>query len=103
MTEVCSRYGGLDFFNEYVTDISKYWRYVVIESPVYYISYAVSGISAMTLYSQACNDYQGAIEIYRQLTEEIADPHSFLETLQQAGLATPFEEAAYIEISELLK
>ena len=103
MTEICSRYGGEEFLKEYATDISAYWKFVVIESPVYYISYAVSGISAMTLYSVAMEDYSKALEIYRGLTKELETPEAFLGSLEQAGLTTPFEKEAYLAISALFK
>ncbi len=103
MSDLCTYYGGEEFLDEYMVDISEYWKYVVIESPVYYISYAVSGIASMTLYGLAIENYETALQIYGMLIEDLADPEAFLGTLNYAGLATPFDQASYLLIAELLK
>ena len=99
MAEICTRYGGEAFIKEYITDISSYWKYVVIESPVYYISYAVSGISAMSLYSQAASNYNAALETYQMFTAGELIEDAFLENLKKAGVPSPFEEKAYMDIT----
>lgn len=103
MDEICTRYGGKAFIEEYITDISDYWKFVVIESPVYYISYAVSAISSLTLYSMAAEDYTKALSVYNDLTAGELIQDAFLENLQKAGLATPFEESVYVSISQLIQ
>ena len=103
MDEICTRYGGKQFIEEYVTDISTYWKFVVIESPVYYISYGVSAISSLTLFSEATKDYAKALSIYEELSAGELIPDAFLENLKQAGLATPFDENVYIAISQLIQ
>lgn len=103
MAEVCARYGGEEFLSNYVTDMSLYWKYVVIESPVYYISYSISAISALTLYSEAIKDYEGALEIYQSLAAGELIEDAFLANLEQAGLASPFDEKVYQAISKLIQ
>lgn len=103
INEICNRYGGKDFIEEYITDISTYWKFVVIESPVYYISYSVSAISALALYSEATKNYAKAFDIYEALSAGELIPDAFLENLKKAGLATPFDESVYIAISQLIK
>ena len=103
MREICARYGGEDFVEEYIADASSYWKLVVIESPVYYISYAVSAISSLTLYSVAREDYQQALQIYESLIAKDLIEDAFLENLKKAGLASPFEEGVYVLISKLIQ
>ena len=99
MAEICVRYGGKSFIEEYMTDVSSYWKYVVIESPVYYISYAVSGISAMSFYGQVASNYNAALEIYQAFTAGELIEDAFLENLKNAGVSSPFEEKAYTDIA----
>lgn len=99
MAEICVRYGGKSFIEEYMTDVSSYWKYVVIESPVYYISYAVSGISAMSFYGQVASNYNAALETYQAFTAGELVEDAFLENLKNAGVSSPFEEKAYTDIA----
>ncbi len=92
---------------------SAYWRYVVIEAPCYYISYAMSAIPCLELLSVA--DTQGfdeAKDIYLKFfTFTDVDEHvevdsvgdkivkiSFADTLEYAGLHSVFEEEIYTNI-----
>ena len=95
MAEVCENYGGMDFLEENVTDIQTYWRMVVVEQPVYYISYGVSAIAAMNLYTEAAEDFYTAVDIYRGLIEEVDLDSGFLGNLESAGLNGPFDEEVY--------
>lgn len=94
MEQVCQRYGGLEYISYWVTDIQSYWRYVVMESPVYYISYGVSAIAAMNLYTIYQEDPDRAVEAYRAVTES-QEELGFLETIEAAGLPGPFDESVY--------
>ena len=100
MESVCENYGGIDFVSVSATDIQSYWRMVVVEQPVYYISYAVSALAAMDLYTVACEDYDLAIEKYRMLNEEADPEKGFLGNITAAGIAGPFEEDIYKALYE---
>ena len=97
MEKVCEKYGGIDFINENVTNMYEYWRLVVIESPVYYVSYATSQMAALNIYAVAKNDYEGAKDIYREIIEvsEEEMDESFLAMLDRVGLSNPFDEEAF--------
>lgn len=95
MAEVCENYGGLSFLESNIVDIQNYWRMVVVEQPVYYISYGVSAIAAMNLYTEAMDDFDNAVEIYRGLIEEVDLEKGFLGNLELAGLDGPFNEEVY--------
>ena len=70
----------------------EYWRYVTISSPCYYVSYAVSAISVLQLYTMANNDFDAAKEAYLKLFsyvdeyEKGADYMTMEEVFEYAGL-----------------
>lgn len=101
MDQVVDRYGGRAFLTENIGDPFQYWRFVTIESPVYYVSYAVSGIAAIELYAVANEDYDAAMIAYRTLVEEATPSDGFLAALQKAGLGSPFESATVEKIRAL--
>lgn len=101
MDDVCQSYGGNDYLSYYLTDVQTYWRMVVLEHPVYYISYAVSLIPCIDLYFTACDDWDQALEIYLGLTRDLEEDTTFLDALQAAGLASPFDENVYMAIGGL--
>ncbi|MBQ9131466.1 MAG: hypothetical protein IJX62_03220 [Clostridia bacterium] len=101
MTQICARYGGVDFVEKWITDMKSYWRNVVIESPGYYISYATSGLAALGLYATADADYARGVGAYGILMEQAARDASLTDSLKAAGLSTPFEEALYKKIINL--
>jgi oligoendopeptidase F len=97
MDRISKTYGN-GMFNNFV-DINNYWRMVVVESPVYYISYAVSGVMALDLYSIAKTDYAAAVEQYRALVEEVTGDDTLQSFLEIAGLGSPFDEETYKRIA----
>ena len=91
---------ALDYFpdgdvKERLTDMNAYWRLVVVEQPVYYISYGVSAIAAMNLYTEALVDFENAVNIYCSLVENVDLESGFLGNISAAGLNGPFDEAFY--------
>ena len=95
MRDVCLAYGGIDFVEEYVTDIQYYWRIVAVESPVYYVSYATSGVVALEFYLNAQSDFAAAVEAYAALTERGDHTVAFCEAIGEAGLLGAFCEETY--------
>ena len=89
---------------------SAYWRYVVIEAPCYYISYAMSALPCVELYSVAeTQGFDAAKEIYLKLFTFTDDPANvevdeygdktisigYGETLEYVGLHSIFDENMY--------
>lgn len=101
MTEAVKPYGGINFFNDNITDMQAYWKMVVVESPAYYVSYAVSSMAAMNLFPIAREDAQKAMEIYRGLVELEDYDDGFLAIIAEAGLPGPFKEDVYEYIYEM--
>lgn len=95
METVCADFGGMEYLNAYISDVQQYWKQVVLESPVYYMSYGVSMVAAMNLYTIALDDPDKAMEIYVLLNEKADCEQGFLANIEQAGLPGPFDENVY--------
>lgn len=100
MEEVCVKYGGTEYIASYITDIQGYWRMVVLQNPVYYISYAVSAVSAMSIYTLYQQDPDLAVNAYRTITERDWEEDGFLVALEEAGLPNPFAESVYQKLGK---
>lgn len=102
MDSVCSQYFTPEYCAQNITDVNAYWRLVVVEQPVYYISYAVSSVAAMDLYTVARTDFQRAANIYQKLCEDPVLEEGFLANIVAAGLSTPFDESFYKAFAALI-
>ncbi len=104
---IMTSYGIGDVLN------SNYWRYVVIEAPCYYISYAMSAIPCLELLSVADTEgFDAAKDIYLNFftftddeanveIDEMGDKTvkiGFVETLEYAGLHSIFDSEIYTRI-----
>ncbi len=98
MAEVAQAYGGIQFFNDNITDLQSYWKMVVVESPVYYISYAVSSMAALNIYTLATENREEATNVYCRLAENDDYEDGFLAIINDAGLPGPFREDVYEDI-----
>lgn len=93
-----------------------YWRYVVIEAPCYYISYAMSQIPVLTLYAKYEDEgYEAAVDSYLKLFNftdlpEMAHRNEegdlecdvdYIDVLKYAGLTDAFTEETYKNIAEM--
>ena len=104
MAKICEKYGGVDYLKKNVVDINEYWRLTATNSPVYYISYAVSITEALNIFTIAEQDEAKAREVYRILIEEVEENDGFLEAIGKADLASPFEEKTFEDVlATLLK
>lgn len=99
--EVCQAYGGADFVNNYLTDFQSYWRLVVMERPVYYVSYAMSDVAALNLYTIASQDTEKAYEIYGHLLKDVDSDLGFQENLKEVGLSGPFDSEVYEAVAKM--
>ena len=101
MAEVCVSYGGIDYVNSNFANINNYWRRVVVEQPVYYLSYATSSIASIGLYVWATDDRAEARKAYTKLVE-LPSSDGFTASLEQAGYLNPFEQSTITKISNYL-
>lgn len=100
MSEVCEKYGGKDYVDTVFTDINKYWRNVVVEQPVYYISYATSGLASVNLYVLACQNRSEARNAYQKLITQSDTSLGFVTTLETAGFVNPFTSRAFDSLTD---
>lgn len=100
MSGVVNQYFDSSYMSS-IANISMYWRQVVVDQPVYYISYGVSSIAAMDLYTLAVEDFDAALVAYQKLCEEPQEG-GFLANITAAGLSGPFDEEFYQELAELI-
>ncbi|MGN0813748.1 MAG: hypothetical protein ACI4MH_00775 [Candidatus Coproplasma sp.] len=66
--------------------------------PCYYVSYALSGVSALDLFATATRDYKSAQECYRILQGDAAKTDGFRSALALSGIGSPFDESTYLNI-----
>jgi len=102
MYDIVLRYAVDDPYDIIPEGMLWLWKNIGIESPVYYLSYAVSATAALNLYSQSVGDYEGAVEAYRKLQEEVTYETGFKGALENAGITSVFEEQAYINLLGVL-
>ena len=85
---------------------NEYWRFgMTISSPCYYISYAISGINALQIYSKIfLEGFDAAKDSYLKLvTYTDVDPDMTVEeVLAYAGLLSYNDEEVYKNINKLL-
>lgn len=108
---ILSGYGLYGIFD------NNYWRYVVVDSPCYYISYAMSALPAMGIYATAMKSgYQTARNCYFKLytfSEQPSLAHTdeqgnkivdatYAEILHFAGLYGAFDTELYRLLDEQL-
>ena len=102
MADVKTRYGGETWLDIYLTDVDRYWRHVTVEQSVYYVSYAISMLAAVQIYTVAeKQSYEVAMELYLSLIDPVS--YSFMDCLAEAGLKMPMDEALYLELNEMMK
>ena len=107
-TEILSLYGV-------GSNSSNYWRSVAIRSSGYYISYAMSALPCVELFSVAeAEGFDAAKDIYFKFFYFTDDPNNYVldsdgdkiatltfgETLNYVGLHSVFDEAMYTYISD---
>jgi oligoendopeptidase F len=101
MKEVCEQYGGFDFIKNNFGDMNEYWRMVAPTSAVYYVSYSMSAMAALSLLVTAEEDEAAAREMYRIIVEDVEEDATFMEAITMAGLLSPFEEEVFKKVVQI--
>jgi hypothetical protein len=92
ITETLASYGE-QVISEF--NLEKYVRYVAVDNPVYYLSYATSGITSLENYIDAKESSSEARNEYVSFIDSSIDPKRIAE-----GLRSPFNENTYKRFSE---
>ena len=72
------------------------------QSPLYYISYAVSAVPALEIWRVAREDFEVGKELYLSLYARDHD-EDFLEVLEDLGFADPFDEETILDLADALE
>ena len=81
-------------------NIEAYIKGVLIEHPMYYISYSTSICSSLDLFEVSLHSYNDAKEKYLYI-QNYDNYQGYVNTLTNAGLKNPFTEEFFIELSDL--
>ena len=106
--EVGNYFGGYEkimrsvYGDQYGSQID-YWKRVALSNPGYYISYAMSNIPSLELYSIAKDNYVKAITSYSAiyLPDKKYSQADFIKVIEASGLYSPFSKDAYTLICKL--
>lgn len=102
--EVCDEYGGYSIFDGYYgmsdrdsfgAGMHYYWRAVVLENPVYYVSYAVSNISAFDIFLKERAVAGEGRAAYKNIVENYDFTKGYKENFTGFGIDTCFDEDLY--------
>lgn len=93
--EICEEYGK-SYPNDITSD--RTWINVAhtFSSPMYYISYATSALSALDIYTMVIEDPEKALDEYMKLTAYHDVNVGYLEVLGKAGFGN-FTDESYVE------
>jgi oligoendopeptidase F len=84
-------------------DLNEYWKSVAVSSAVYYISYSVSAVAALNIYSMVLEDEEAAYAAYQALVETPGiEEMGYVEALTAAGIASPFDESSHKKVAKLI-
>lgn len=96
---IFNEYGGYENYKGlFDMDPKDYWKYVALENAGYYISYAVSLIPSISLYSIANEDLDKGIDSYLDICKYSFADKDYLTALSDAGLYNPFSEESFVQI-----
>ena len=78
------------------------WQYINhnFEAPMYYLSYAASGIVALQIWAQGQNDFKGAVKTWEAIQNAGPYDYGYFEVLDSLDLRTFDDTAAVTEILE---
>lgn len=90
---------GLPYFNT-----GRRWQMKahIFETPFYYIDYCVAQMTAFQFLALMREDYDAAFEKYLQFLK-IGGTKTFLETVEEVGLISPFEEEAFKKVTDTVR
>lgn len=99
--EISTKYGY-----KYYADNSRSGSWVIVNhnfvQPMYYISYAVSAISALEIWEQSLYNYDAALDKYMKMSAK-GSFVPFMKTLNECGFRNVFDEESIKEIVTSVK
>ncbi len=100
LDEINSLYEDISYaYGDYYQ--SEYiWQYINhnFEAPMYYLSYAASGIVALQIWAKAQNDFKGAVKMWEDIQNAGPYDYGYFELLDNLDISTFDDEAAVLDI-----
>ena len=101
MLELIEEYDVANISTNIRKHLTTSWQRISPHSICDSLSYAVSDVIALQLYQISQSDFDRATACYQRLSTDIDKESSFLGTLRNAGLSSPFDESTYIALMEI--
>ncbi len=81
--DVCAEYG-----DPATGEDDYWWQYVshTFDSPLYYVSYGVSGLAALQIWDQSQSDFDGACDTWHAIIDAGCFDDGYCELLEKVGL-----------------
>ena len=81
--DVCAEYG-----DPATGEDDYWWQYVshTFDSPLYYVSYGVSGLAALQIWDQSQTDFDGACDTWHAIIDAGCFDYGYCELLKKVGL-----------------
>jgi oligoendopeptidase F len=95
---ICTEYGLTSAADYGWTIVQHLFLY-----PFYYISYAVSLIPSLEIYSASLEDREKGIDMYNDLFDGTIECTGFIDLMNKSGFDNPFEEETIAGIAEKVK
>ena len=83
--------------------IQMYRQMVTLRAPVYYVSYATSGLASLDIFlrSRLEGDEEGRL-LYEELMFLSGEELGFTDIILNVGIASPFEDEFYKTVSQFV-
>ena len=95
--ELCEEYG---IYEDGYLEWDSSWAYIAhnFSQPMYYISYAASGIAAIQIWDMAQSDWDGAVDTYLNILSRGSWAEDYGDVLSDAGLRLFWEEGVVEDV-----
>ena len=100
MEDLLEKYDATDISDRFTDLQMTYWHRLGLRNPAYDISYAVSFVVVYQIYCNSGEDYQAAAEQYCKIVNEMDLDSTFVKTIENAGLISPFKKEAYAKFED---
>ncbi len=99
MQGLIDEYGVSEVSESMPRHLITYWNRLGLEDPFGLFGYATSTVVALQIYEMSLTDYEAASKCYCALVENAGIGAEFLQTVQTAGLKSPFDESVFADIA----
>lgn len=102
MSDLIDEYGVRDMSGRFVEQLMTYWSRLGFNDVGYQLSYTVSTVVTLQIYIKSFENTEASYEAFRNVCVNVDEELEFVNTVKNAGLYSPTEEKAYLELQKLL-